>query len=285
MQYAERPTWTSWVWPAATGGLVVLLVVTFGLPALNSVWTTALLAGVVVIAVGLVVWAFVKARQQRRVFEERIETWASQKAAQDERLRIARDLHDLASHGLGLMTVRAATANLDDNDAERRAALTDIERLGRDAIGELRRMLTVLRGTHSAPAPLRPAETISDLRNIAESVRGAGLAVTLDLADLGEVAAGVQLTACAIVRESLGNTLRHAGPSDATVQLTRSGETVTVEVLDSGPQGTWRPHPGAGHGLAGLRERVALHHGTLTTGTHGEGFRVFAEIPASGGAR
>ena len=283
MQNAMRPTWTSWVWPAAIGGLLVLLALTLTLPGFSGLWTLILLAAFVTLAAGLVVWAIIRVKGQRREYEERIEEWASEKAAQEERLRIARDLHDLVSHGLGLMTVRAATANLtdDDDDAERRQALTDIEHLGRDATAELRRMLTVLRGTAITPAPLRPADTLDDLPEITVQAARAGLAVTLKVADLGEVTPSVQLTICVTVKEALNNTLRYAGPTSATVLVARRGDTITVDVQDAGLRGAWQPHPGSGHGLAGLRERLALHHGTLNTGPHADGFRVLAELPAS----
>lgn len=283
MNHVDRPTWVVRVWPAATGGLLVLVALSLLLPAPSRA-ALAALAVLVVLAVALLVWAFFRARRRRRDFEERMEIWAGEKAAQEERLRIARDLHDLASHGLGLMTIRAATANLtdDDDDSERRVALADIERLGREATTELRRMLTVLRGTTGTPAPLRPADTLDDLPGIMHAATTAGLALSVGVEEVGEVTPGVQLTICAVVREALNNTLRYAGPTEARIRVQRTGEAIVVDIRDAGPHGTWLPHPGSGHGLAGLRERLALHGGTLTTGPTGHGFRVLAELPAVG---
>lgn len=234
------------------------------------------------IAVAVLVWALVRGRQQRRAYEDELTDWAAERAAQAERLRIARDLHDLASHGLGLITVRAAAARtLDgpDGDSERARALADIERTGRAATTELRRMLTVLRTPGDEAAPLRPAETLDDLPGIVEAAGAGGVTATLDADDLGDVSAGVQLTVCAIVREGLSNTARHAGPAGARVVVRRTPGALAVTVEDDGPVPGWQPHPGAGQGLAGLRERVATLGGTLHTAEVGAGFRLTVRLP------
>ncbi|MFL1380669.1 MULTISPECIES: sensor histidine kinase [unclassified Nocardiopsis] len=267
---------------AAVLTLLALVLTTTG--AEPRVLALAGVCAVAVAAVAVVAWAVLHSRRRRRTHEDELTRWAAERAAQAERLRIARDLHDLASHGLGLITVRAAaarTATGPDGEAERALALADIERAGREATTELRRMLTVLRtpGEEAEPARLRPAETLRDLPAIVGAARDGGVAAVLDLGELGAVSASAQLTACAVVREGLANTARHAGPVAARVTVAREGGTVVVTVEDDGPAPGWRPHPGTGRGLTGLRERVALLGGTVHAGRSGPGFRLTAAVP------
>ncbi|MFF2620750.1 sensor histidine kinase [Oerskovia jenensis] len=283
METTARPVLRSRAWPIA-GGLVGALVI--GLATLGvDRPVTALVVLLVATAVtaGVLAWALARSRRERRAYEEDLTGWAAERAAQAERLRIARDLHDLASHGLGLITVRAASARTvsgPDGDAERSRALADIERAGRDATTELRRMLGVLRSPGD-DAPLRPAETLDDLPRIVEAARTGGLAVTLDAEDLA-VPAGTALGVCTVVRESLANVLRHAGPTRVRVVLGRDAAGLRLVVEDEGPVAGWAPHPGAGVGLAGLRERVATLGGSLVAGPCGRGFRVSVALPDGG---
>jgi signal transduction histidine kinase len=242
--------------------------------------TVLLPAGIALLAVLAAGWLGLRVRRQRREFEDRLTAWAGERAAQAERLRIARDLHDLASHGLGLITVRAAAARASaPDDAVRSAALGDIERVSRETTTELRRMLAVLRSPASERAPRRPAETLDDLPRIVEAVRGDGLRVDLDVAELGGVSAGAQLTVCAVVREGLTNALRHAGHTRARVEVGRRAGILVATVRDDGPAGDGPAHPGAGQGLIGLRERVTALDGTLHAAPEGRGFVLSARIP------
>lgn len=277
-----RPVLRSRVWLTAALVLAALVVVlaTVGVDEPVAVVTSVLLSGVIAFVV--LIWSLVRSGQQRSAYEEDLTAWAAERAAKAERLRIARDLHDLASHGLGLITVRAAAARTLDGasgDAERARALADIERAGRAATTELRRMLGVLRTPGGEAVPLRPAETLADLSGIVEAARVGGVTADLAVEELGDVSAGAQLTVCAIVRESLANTARHAGPAAARVAVRRDGESVVVTVEDDGPVPGWQPHPGAGQGLTGLRERVATLGGTLRTDVGGPGFRISARLP------
>ena len=199
--------------------------------------------------------AFLRTRRQRHHYEQRLERWTHERAVQQERLRIARDLHDLASHGLGTMTVRAATAKLTDDQDERLLALDDIERIGRASTAELRRMLSILRDPEArSNAPMRPADTLEQLPGIIDTARRAGIDVTVERGDLGEVPAGLQVTICAIVREALANTARHAGATTARIILSRHAGGIQVDVRDDGPSPGWRPAPKIGR--ASCRERV-----------------------------
>ncbi|WP_433532836.1 sensor histidine kinase [Micromonospora sp. CA-263727] len=275
-----RPTWRSRAWLVAAGVLFVLaLVLTMvGVDRPAVAWTVALTAAV--LAVLVLAWALQRTRAQRRRYEEELAAWAGERAAQAERLRIAADLHDLVSHGLGLITVRAAVARTltgPDGENERAAALTDIERVSRETTTELRRMLAVLHDPGAAP--LRPANTLDDLAAIVQEASALGVTTTLGVDGPGEVSPGVQLTVCAVVREALHNTIRHAGPTHAHVGVHRDGETIVVDVQDAGPQRSWQPQPGAGHGLDGLRERVTALGGTLDAEPDEHGFHVTARIP------
>jgi len=222
----------------------------------------ATVVALVIVAAAVVVttWTVVRARAHRLAYEARLTAWAAERAARDERLRIARELHDVVSHGLGLIVVRAAAARRSNGDGA--AALPDIEKAGRDALTELRRMLTVLRGNDVL---LRPAPSLADLPEVLAAARSAGLDVVCEADELGEVSPGVQAAAVAVVREAVANTLRHAGPTAVRVELRRDGAAVVVTVEDDGPRGHWQPTPGAGHGLAGLRERVTALGGRLET--------------------
>lgn len=276
----DRPTWRSHAWLVAVVFLVALAAFlgTVGFDRPVSAW--AVVAAVLTAAVSVVVWAVVRTRRQRQRFEEELAVWAGERAIQAERMRIAADLHDLVSHGLGAITMRAAVARTLTGTAgerERASALTDIERVSRETTTELRRMLAVLR--EPGAAPLRPADTLDDLPVIVQEAAGAGLAVTLDVKELGRVSPGVQLTVCAVVREALHNVIRHAGPTGARVAVERDKETIVVAVKDEGPGESWQPHTGAGHGLDGLRERLAALGGTLQTRPDRGGFRVTARIP------
>lgn len=232
-------------------------------------------------AVALATWALVRTRRYRREFEAHLEQWAGDQAVARERLRIAGDLHDLISHSLGLITLRAAAGRITDAEGtDAGAALRDIESMSREATTELRRMLGVLRSDSAAPAPLAPADSIDTLADIAQAARDAGLTVNLSMAEIGQLPASAQVTICAVVREALTNAARHAGPTTVTVGIGRGPESsLEVNVVDAGPVKDWQPRRGTGQGLAGLRERVASHGGTLACTNIEGGFHVRAVIP------
>lgn len=278
-----RPIWHSRAWHVAGAALatLVLLLLVSGWSSPAALWVGVGVSAAVVAFV--IVWAGVRTRAQRRRYDDALASWAAERATQAERLRIARELHDLVSHGLGLITVRAAAARTVDGPAgvaERAEALADIEATSRATTAELRRMLTVLRTP--GPAPLQPADVVADLPAIVGEATRAGLPATLSPADLGPLAdlsPGAQLTVCAVVREALDNAARHAGPSPTRVVVLRRDDDVLVDVHDDGPRPGWRPHRGAGRGLDGLRERLAAMGGTLVAGPDDGGYRVVASIP------
>lgn len=278
-----RPSRTPSLWlvPVLALGAVVLMALTTGSDGSGTA-VLALMAVVASAATAATVWTMLRAHRQRREYEQRLAAWAGERAVQEERIRIARDLHDLVSHGLGTVTVRAAAAARATGPAgaeERVTALADIEEVSRRTTTELRRMLTVLRSTDPEAAPVRPAETLESLPGIAHEARDQGLTVTLDLPELGAVSPGVQLTLCAVVREALNNTARHAGTTGVRVSVRREERTIQVTAVDDGPIDGWEPRPGAGYGLVGLRERLRALGGTLDAGPAGAGFVLAARIP------
>ncbi|MFE0459897.1 sensor histidine kinase [Kitasatospora sp. NPDC058965] len=244
------------------------------------------------ITVGVLVaasWVLGYAVQTRRAYiaqlkdrAARLEAEEGERAARavlDERLRIARELHDVIGHSISLVTVQA--------EAAARAARTDpaavpdylarIAAAGRQALGEMRSVVAVLRPDQEAG--LSPQPGLDQLDDLVAGLRAGGLPVRLDLEPMA-LPPGLALTVYRIVQESLTNVLKHAG-ADAQVAVTvaRSAHALRVCVRDdgAGPQGR---ADSAAHGIVGMRERVAAYGGTLTTGARPEGgFQVDALIP------
>ena len=224
--------------------------------------------------------AEVEARADRAEREREI---AAQQAVQEERVRIARELHDVVAHSVSVMVVQAGAGRrvLDRNPEQAAEALAVIESTGRNALDELRRLLGVLRHEDGVPT-IVPQPTAGDLTALVEQWRDAGMDVELDAEDEPpELPAGVGLTVYRIVQEALTNVMKHAGPARAHVTV-RYDDDVHIEVTDDGRGG--RPHdadvPSSGQGLIGMRERVELFGGTLAIGPRpGGGYRVRATIP------
>ena len=231
--------------------------------------------------------AFVLERRSRRaaVLEERAVGSERQReerervAVAEERRRIARDLHDVVAHGVGVMTVQAGAARLllEDDPARAREPLLAVEQAGRQALGELRRLLGILRRDEREPA-LRPQPGLADLQELAAQAERAGLPVELIFDGApARLPAGLDLAAYRIVQEALTNTRKHAGPARARVAVRYAPEALDLEITDDG-----RPaaNGGSGHGLIGMRERVALYGGQLDAGPRPQGgFTIHAHLP------
>lgn len=202
-----------------------------------------------------------------------------EQAVEQERARLARELHDLVSHNVGMIVVQAGAGDvLLDREPERaREALHAIEAGARDALLELRRLLGLLRDGDRAE--LGPQRTLAGLEELADRVRSAGLDVSLCVEDHSEALdPAVDLSAYRIVQEALTNVLKHARATRARVVVRQLGDTLEVEVSDNG-HGRTASSKG-GHGLNGIAERVALLGGKLETGTGADGgFRVHALLP------
>jgi signal transduction histidine kinase len=268
---------------AATGAVVVFIVVAGlidGLPA-AGIWPAVFVA--------LLAWAtgrWVRLRGVRAAASERERAAEARRAAAEERARIARELHDVVAHKVSLMTVQAGAAKtvLNREPDRARTAMQEVEDVGRQALGELRHLLDVLRLDTDVDM-LGPQPGLSDLPRLVERMGEAGLDVSLSMDGAPvRLPAQVDLSAFRIVQEALTNVLRHAGPgTPAEVRISAvtdrgRNDCVSIEVLDRGPRIT--TVPGAGHGIAGMRERAALLAGRLDAAPNADGgFRVVARLP------
>ncbi|MFF2080857.1 sensor histidine kinase [Kitasatospora sp. NPDC058162] len=230
------------------------------------------------------------ARWQREVAANR--KLLADRAVADERRRIARELHDIVAHHITTMQLMAggARANLAHPEVVRDALVT-LESSGRLALREMRQLLDVLRaGDEPDTAPPSPQPGAEDLDRLVDESRVAGLPTDFDVhGPRRPLPPTVGLTVFRIVQEGLTNARKHAGPARATVTLTYGPDRVTVEVRDDGgtagtggaaPQEAVPTGGRSGYGLIGMRERVALHGGTLRTGPRPEGgFAVLADLP------
>jgi len=197
-----------------------------------------------------------------------------------ERGRIARELHDVVAHNVSMMVVQAGAARrvLDGDQPHVSAALDAIARTGRQTVDEMRTLLGVLRD-HDDPAALKPQPGLADLEQLLDGVRAAGLPVTLRIEGQPRtLSQAADLSAFRIVQEALTNSLKHAGPASADVVVRYGQESVRLEIRDTG---TGRPSGnGIGHGLVGMRERVAMFGGELEAAPQaGGGFAVRAHLP------
>jgi signal transduction histidine kinase len=195
-----------------------------------------------------------------------------------ERMRIARELHDVVAHQMSVITVQAGFGSLviDQRPEEARTALNIVESTGRDLLAELRSLLGVLRDPGDQGAR-EPAPGLADLDRLVEQMAKAGVQVEITVdGPLPPLPAGVDLSAYRIVQEALTNVVRHAGTGTAHVTIGHRPDGVYLEITDPGRGGPAEP----GHGLIGMRERVALFGGTLEAGSRsGGGFRVAALLP------
>ncbi|MGH8960833.1 MAG: sensor histidine kinase [Jatrophihabitantaceae bacterium] len=226
------------------------------------------------------------AQERRAAQAEQEATEAADRAAAEERARIARELHDVISHDVSLMVLQASVERRvsPQDSASTAQTLESIEATGREALGELRRMLGVLRKSGES-APLRPQPGLAQLLELVEHARQAG--VLVDLSIEGEPAplpAGVDLAAYRIVQESLTNIVKHAGGSTARVTVRYAVDAVEIDVSNAATTTAAAvPMPTGGHGLLGLRERAVLYGGSFEAGPQSSGgFRVRARVPVAG---
>jgi signal transduction histidine kinase len=227
--------------------------------------------------------AYVSLLRERLDLAERTREQEAHRRAEQERMRIARDLHDVVAHTLTTINVQAATAAqlLDRNPAHARAALETIEDASRDAIGELRAILGVLRDPDDHSAPRAPAPGVDAVADLVRRTREEGVVVHLDIDGErpGRLPDTVSLAAFRIVQESLTNARRHAGGAPVMVSLSFAPTALTVAVEN----GTGAPGESNGAapgvGIIGMTERASAIGGTLRAGPLTDGFRVDAELP------
>lgn len=221
----------------------------------------------------------------------------ARRAVMEERVRIARELHDIIAHHMSLISVQAGLARyvLDSDPATASTALATISDTSREALGEMRRLLGLLRfgpeeagdaeqvGDVAADQPYDPAPGLDRLDALIERVRAAGLPVTVAIeGEPRPLAPGAALCVYRVVQESLTNVLVHAAPTTASVTIAYRADDIIVKITDAGCQAAVRPSPDErrGHGLAGMRERARLYGGTLEAGRRPEGgFSVVLMLP------
>jgi signal transduction histidine kinase len=223
--------------------------------------------------------AYVAELAERAERLEREEGERAVRAVADERLRIARELHDVIGHSISLIAIQseAAARSTRTNPDAVAGFLATISSASREALAEMRHVLAVLRP--DLRDDLHPQPGLAALPELADRVGAAGLPVRLDVPEETSVSPGVGLTAYRIVQEALTNALKHAGAEHASVTVARCGDTLSVSVRDDGTNPPGTPSATA-HGIIGMRERVALYGGTLRVGRHpAGGFEVHATLP------
>jgi signal transduction histidine kinase len=225
-----------------------------------------------------------RGEQVRRAEERARREEDTQRAIDEERNRITRELHDVLAHSVSVMTVQASAVRrlLTPEQQREREALMTVEETGRQALSEMRRLLGIMRPEEDELPALAPQPGLGTLPALVEQVRQSGLPVELTVEGQPvKLPAGVDLSAYRIVQEALTNALKHAGPAQAWVAVRYVGADVEIEVANDGRnQGQ---NDGAGHGLVGMRERVALCGGELHSGPRpGGGFKVSARLPVAG---
>ncbi|WP_052850325.1 sensor histidine kinase [Streptomyces avicenniae] len=248
-------------------------------------WTIGTSAELAVALVTVIAWLIGRSTHETRAHGEALRAQTAARAVTEERLRIARELHDMVAHSIGVIALQAGAARrvIDTQPEGAREALNSIEITGRETLSGLRRMLGALResGPQDGPssAPLAPQPGLAELGRLAADTTAAG--VRVDVRWRGEAAAlppEIDMSAYRIVQEAVTNVVRHAGTDACRVTIDRAGEGLAIEVRDAGRGPT--ASPGAGYGLVGMRERVELLHGEFSAGAApGGGFRVTARLP------
>jgi signal transduction histidine kinase len=222
--------------------------------------------------------------------ERAAEAERARQEVREERVRIAHELHDVVAHTLAVITVQAGVGRrlMAKRPEEASAALESIETIGRTAQDELRVVLGLLRDEQIGEAALAPAPRLTDLKELADNVRGSGIPVELRTSGTDrQLSLALELSLYRVVQEALTNVVKHAPGARASVDLTVSADLVRLEVADDGgparrpaDAGEAAAGLGTGHGIVGMRERVAAFGGWLVAEPRpGRGFHVLAEVP------
>lgn len=237
--------------------------------------------------------AFVDAIRERAERAERTREEEARRRVAEERLRIARDLHDVVAHHIALVNVQAGVAAhvMDRRPDQAKEALAHVREASRSALNELRATVGLLRQSGDPAAPTEPAPGLHRLDELVGTFHNAGLQVEVARADQDTtLPAAIDLAAYRVIQEALTNVQKHAGAeAKAEVSVVRVGPNIEITVLDNGSgrgAGEDGSQEGGGHGLLGMRERVTAVGGRCTTGPrYGGGFRVHAILPVKSGPR
>lgn len=202
-------------------------------------------------------------------------------AVAEERRRIARELHDVIGHSISVMGVQAGAVRsvLREDQRRERDALRQVERTGRQAVGEMRRLLGLLRPDHEGVG--EPTPSLRRVEQLVSEMHDAGLAVRLSVhGNLDRLSAGVDLAGFRILQEALTNALKHAPRTNVQASVSCTGDCLEIDVINDGDTTPQDASEHVGHGLLGMRERVALYGGELVAGPRDSGgFAVHARIP------
>jgi signal transduction histidine kinase len=262
--------WTTWPW-FVTGVLFFVasnLAPAVGDPAeLNAIWDFT----AVVVLVMVFLRVIVGRRDRQLRLAERERELARREAVVDERARIARELHDAIAHHVSMMVVQAGAERrvLDDGAESTREVLSTIERVGRSALTEMRRLVGMLRGDDGDA--LAPQPSLAAVPALVDGLREAGFPVELHVdGERRELPVGIELSAYRVIQEGLTNALKHAGRAHVRVHVRYGPGSLELEIADDGT-GSPAALPGGGHGLVGIQERVALYGGELETGPGSSG--------------
>ncbi|MGO9668612.1 MAG: sensor histidine kinase [Streptosporangiaceae bacterium] len=236
--------------------------------------------------VTIIAWLIGNSIRQAHARAELVRAQAAAQAAMAERLRIARELHDMVAHSIGIIAIQAGSGRrvFDARPDEARDALAAIEATSRETLSGLRRMVTGLRRADPEPgpgqAPLGPAPGLADIDRLAATALDAGVQVKVDVDWHGSrepLPADIDLSAFRIIQEAVTNVVRHAGTGQCQVAIDQRDGQLSIEVTDSGRGGS---AAGTGYGITGMRERATLLGGDFSAGPRpGGGFRVTARLP------
>jgi signal transduction histidine kinase len=243
-----------------------------------------------VAVVTIIAWLIGHSIRQAQAQAELRRAQAAAQTVMAERLRIARELHDIVAHSIGIIAIQAGAGRrvFDARPAEARDALAAIEATSRETLSGLRRMVTGLRRAEPGPgpgqAPLGPAPSLAGIERLAAMTLDAGVKVDVDWHGSREpLPADIDLSAFRIIQEAVTNVVRHAGTGQCQVSIGQQDGQLSIEVTDSGRGGSVA---GAGYGITGMRERAALLGGDFSAGPRpGGGFRVAARLPVPAPAR
>jgi signal transduction histidine kinase len=234
------------------------------------------------LAVMVFLRSIVGRRDRQLRIAERERELARREAVVEERARIARELHDVIAHHVSMMVVQAGAERrvIDPAQESTREVLGTIERVGRSALTEMRRLVGMLRGDDREGLLPRPA--LADVPMLVSQLRDAGLPVELRVEGTPrELPVGIELSAYRVIQEGLTNALKHAGRASAAVRIRYGAGSLELEITDDGA-GDAAGVPGGGHGLVGIRERVALYGGELQAGQRaGGGFVLRVLLPTA----
>jgi signal transduction histidine kinase len=236
----------------------------------------------VVSSVLVVLGAWVLGEGTKR-WAQRVERLAAQaaQAAADERVRIARELHDIVAHHMSVISLQAGVAQyvLDTDLQTARQAIATVGDTSREALTEMRRLLDVLRVEPDEDR--RPQPGLATLDELAQRSRAAGLPIDVVVTGQArELPPGPDLCAYRVAQEALTNVLKHAGPASARIDVDYGEQALTLKVTDTGTEASARDAPATSHGIRGMRERAALYGGVLTAGPMAEGgFGVTLRLP------